>query len=98
MGEYNGAAVGAFETDSYLVACVAVDAAVKAADVKVEGVERNRLGSGACVKLRGRISDVRAAMDAAEEAARRMSPVTKSVVIPAPTEGTEKMLQMTIRK
>ena len=94
MGEYNGAAVGAFETDSYLVACVAVDAAVKAADVKVEGVERNRLGSGACVKLRGRISDV----DAAGEAARRMSPVTKSVVIPAPTEGTEKMLQMTIQK
>ena len=32
MGEYNGAAVGAFETDSYLVACVAVDAAVKAAE------------------------------------------------------------------
>lgn len=98
MGEFNGAAVGAFETDSYLVACVAIDAAVKAADVQVEGVERNRLASGACVKLRGRISDIRAAMEAAEEAASRLSPVTKSVVIPAPTEGTEKMLQVTINK
>ena len=53
MSEYNGAAVGAFEADSYLVCCVAIDAAVKAADVKVEGIERNRLKSGACVKLRG---------------------------------------------
>ena len=99
MSKYNGAAVGAFEADSYLVCCVAIDAAVKAADVKVEGIERNRLKSGACVKLRGRISDVKAAMEAAEEAAKRsVAPITKSVIIPSPTPDTEIMLEMTINK
>lgn len=98
MSEYNGAAVGAFEADSYLVCCVAIDAAVKAADVKVEGIERNRLKSGACVKLRGRISDIKAAMEAAQEAAKRLSPITKSVIIPSPTPDTEIMLEMTINK
>ena len=98
MSEYNGAAVGAFEADSYLVCCVAIDAAVKAADVKVEGIERNRLKSGACVKLRGRVSDIKAAMEAAEEAAKRLSTITKSVIIPAPSPDTEIMLHMTINK
>ena len=98
MSEYNGAAVGAFEADSYLVCCVAIDAAVKAADVKVEGIERNRLKSGACVKLRGRVSDIKAAMEAAEEAARRLSPITKSVIIPAPSPDTEIMLPYLLHK
>ena len=98
MSEYNGKALGAFEADSYLVCCVAIDAAVKAADVQVEGIERTRLKSGACVKLRGSVSDVKAAIEAAEEAAKRLSPITKTVVIPAPSPDTEIMLQMTINK
>ena len=35
------------------------DAAAKAAGVKIQSVERNRLGAGACVKMRGSISDVK---------------------------------------
>ena len=37
-------------------------------------------------------------MEAAEEAARRLSPITKSVIIPAPSPDTEIMLHMTINK
>ena len=98
MSEYNGAAVGAFEADSYLVCCVAIDAAVKAADVKVEGIERNRLKSGACVKMRGSISDVNAAMEAAVAAGEQHGTVTSHHVIAAPADDTEIAMSMTIYK
>ena len=62
---YNGMAVGIFELDSLAACFVALDAASKAANVKIQNVERNRLGAGACVKMRGSVSDVTAAMDAA---------------------------------
>ena len=47
---YNGMAVGVFELDNLVACFVALDAASKAANVKIQGVERNRLKSGACVK------------------------------------------------
>ena len=47
---YNGMAVGIFELDSLAACFVALDAASKAANVKIQNVERNRLGAGACVK------------------------------------------------
>ena len=46
---YNGMAVGIFELDSLAACFVALDAASKAANVKIQNVERNRLGAGACV-------------------------------------------------
>ena len=62
--QYHGMAIGIFELDSECVCFVALDAAAKAAAVQIQGVERNRLGAGACVKMRGSISDVKAAMEA----------------------------------
>ena len=47
---YNGMAVGIFELDSLAACFVALDAASKAANVKIQNVERNRLGAGAMRK------------------------------------------------
>ena len=63
--EYKGMAIGVFELESECACFVALDAAAKAADVKIQGVERNRLSAGACVKMRGTVSNVNAAMEAA---------------------------------
>ena len=67
--DYTGMAIGIFELESECICFVALDAAAKAADVKIQGVERPS-ESGACVKMRGRVSDVKAAMEAALDAAR----------------------------
>ena len=65
-GQYEGMAIGVFELDSECACFVALDAAAKAADVKIQAVERNRLGAGACVKMRGNVSNVNAAMEVAQ--------------------------------
>ena len=92
-------AIGVFELDSFLSCFVALDAAAKAANVKMQGVERNRLKSGACVKMRGSVSDVNAAMDAALQAAQDMeSEVYSHTVIASPSEDSELAIKMTINK
>lgn len=92
-------AIGVFELDSFLSCFVALDAAAKAANVKIQGVERNRLKSGACVKMRGSVSDVNAAMDAALQAAQDMgSEVYSHTVIASPSEDSEIAIKMTINK
>jgi microcompartment protein CcmL/EutN len=95
---YKGMALGMFELDNLVACFVALDAASKAANVRIQGVERNRLKSGACVKMRGKVSDVRAAMEAALAAARPMATVVSQNIIAAPTEDTEIGLEMTILK
>ena len=92
---YDGMAVGVFD----LVACfVALDAASKAANVKIQSVERNRLKSGACVKMRGSVSDVNAAMEVALETAKPLGKIVSHTVIASPTADTETALKMTINK
>ena len=95
---YNGMAVGVFELDNLVACFVALDAASKAANVKIQGVERNRLKSGACVKMRGSVSDVNAAMEAALETAKPLARIVNHTVIASPTSDTEAALQMTINK
>ena len=95
---YNGMAIGVFELDSECACFVALDAAAKAANVKIQSVERNRLKSGACVKMRGTISDVKAAMEAALETAAPISKIYSHTIIASPTEGTEVAAAMTINK
>ena len=95
---YNGMAVGVFELDNLVACFVALDAASKAANVKIQGVERNRLKSGACVKMRGTVSDVKAAMEAALKAAEPLAKIVNHTVIASPTEDTEIALKMTINK
>lgn len=99
MSQYENMAIGIFELDSYLSCFVALDAAAKAANVKIQGVERNRLKSGACVKMRGYISDVNAAMDAALLAAKENgAEVYAHTVIAQPLADVEPGIEMTINK
>lgn len=96
---FAGQAIGVFELDSYLSCFVALDAAAKAASVRIQGIERNRLKSGACVKMRGSVSDVRAAMEAALATAEKMdSEVYSHTIIASPSEETETAIEMTINK
>lgn len=95
---YNGMAVGVFELDNLVACFVALDAAVKAANVTIQSVERNRLKSGACVKMRGSVSDVNAAMEVALEAAKPLGQVVSHTVIASPTADTETALAMTVNK
>jgi len=95
---YQGLAIGIFETDGLCTAYVALDAAAKAADVRIQSVERNRLKSGACVKMRGHISDVSAAMAAAVAAAEKHGTVISQHVIAAPADDTELAMSMTVYK
>ena len=95
---YEGKAIGIFEVDNLVAAFVALDAASKAADVMIQAVERNRLKSGACVKMRGNISDIKAAMEAAIAAAERIGNVTASTIIASPTSDTEIAMKMTVNK
>lgn len=99
MSQYENMAIGIFELDSYLSCFVALDAAAKAANVKIQGVERNRLKSGACVKMRGYISDVNAAMEAALEAAKdNGAEIYAHTVIAQPLPDVEPGIEMTINK
>lgn len=95
---FEGKAIGVFELDSECACFVALDAAAKAADVRIQGVERNRLKQGACVKMRGSVSDVTAAMEAALRVAEPISKVFSHTIIAAPNEDTEVAIKMTINK
>ena len=95
---YDGMAVGVFELDNLVACFVALDAASKAANVKIQSVERNRLKSGACVKMRGSVSDVNAAMEVALETAKPLGKIVSDTVIASPTADTETALKMTINK
>lgn len=96
--KYDGMAVGVFELDNLVACFVALDAASKAANIKIQSVERNRLKSGACVKMRGSVSDVNAAMEVALETAKSYGKVVSHTVIASPTADTEIALNMTIKK
>ena len=96
--QYTGMAIGAFELDSECACFVALDAAAKAADVKIQAVERNRLSAGACVKMRGTVSNVNAAMEAALRTAEPLSKIVSHTIIAAPSEETETAIGMTINK
>ncbi|MDC7288382.1 BMC domain-containing protein [Blautia schinkii] len=95
---YEGMAIGIFELDNLVACYVALDAASKAANVKIQGVERNRLKSGACVKMRGTVSDVNAAMEVALRTAEPLAQVVHHTVIASPTADTETAIKMTINK
>ena len=97
-GKYDGMAIGVFELDSECACFVALDAAAKAADIRMQSVERNRLKAGACVKMRGTISDVNAAMEAALAVAAPISKIVAHTVIASPDAGTEIAAAMTINK
>lgn len=96
--QYTGMAIGVFELESECACFVALDAAAKAAEVKIQAVERNRLSAGACVKMRGTVSNVNAAMEAALRTAEPLSKIVSHTIIAAPSEETETAITMTINK
>lgn len=96
--KYDGMAIGVFEMDNLVACFVGLDAASKAANVKIQSVERNRLKSGACVKIRGSVSDVTAAMEVALETAKPLGNLLSHTIIASPTPDTEIAAKMTINK
>lgn len=99
MNTYEGLAVATVEFDLMVPCLVAVDAATKTAKIQIEAVERNRLGSGVCVKMRGELSDLRFALEAAIEAGSAAGgKLVAKTLIPAPTKGTELAVRATMYK
>ena len=108
---YNGMAVGIFELDSFAACFVALDAASKAANIRIQNIERNRLGAGAIKTVaktaswrleskdvRGSVSDVNAAMDVALRTAEPIAKVVSHTVIASPAHDTEPAMYMTANK
>ncbi len=93
-------AVGMIEVYGLVAAFIAGDAGCKAANVTLEPFDRNRPVNPVevplivMVKFRGSVEDVKAAIFAAEEAAKGISGVISKHVISNPTKDAEKMLKI----
>lgn len=83
-------ALGIIETKGLVSLIEAADAAVKSADVKMNGWDK--IGSGlVCGFFSGNVAAVKAAVDAGAEAAAQVGEVNSVLVIPRPHEDLEKM-------
>ena len=95
-------AVGILEVYGLVTAFVAADAGCKAADVRLEVFDKNKPGNAdslpipllVCVKYRGSVAAVKAAVEAGIAAANEAGGVVQHYVIPNPDEGTVKMLKI----
>ena len=75
------------------------DAGCKAANVTLETFDRNKPANAdalpvpliICVKFRGSVEDVTAAVDAAQEVAERTTGMVSRYIISGPDEGTQMM-------
>lgn len=97
-----GKSVGIVEVYGLAAAFVACDVGCKAADVTVETFDKNKPGNPdgltvpliVAVKFRGNISAVREAVEAAKDAASKVSGVICSHIISNVEQDTEKMLKL----
>jgi microcompartment protein CcmL/EutN len=95
-------AVGMIEVFGLVAAFVAGDAGCKAANVTLENFDKNKPANAdklpvpliVMVKFRGSVEDVRAAVEAAEEAANKISGVVAKHIIANPEKDTGKMLKL----
>lgn len=95
-------AVGIVEVYGLVAAFAACDAGCKAADVTVEKFDKNKPANAdslpvpllVAVKFRGTVDNVTAAVEAALEAAKRVSGVVTHHIIPNVEDDTEKMLKI----
>ena len=71
---------------------------IRTAERRGERYGRGLQKPGACVKMRGSVSDVKAAMEAALDVARPLTKIVSHTVIASPSEDTEKAIAMTINK
>ncbi|MCL2421275.1 MAG: BMC domain-containing protein [Defluviitaleaceae bacterium] len=95
-------AVGILEVFGLACAFMAADSGCKAGNVRLENFDRNKPANAenlpvpllVTIKFRGAISDVEAAMDAAEATAKQHSGVVQRHIIASPTADTAKMLKL----
>ena len=83
-------ALGLIETRGLIGSIEAGDAMVKAANVRIRGIER--IGGGlVTVLVDGDVGAVKAAVQAGSSAAKKVGEVLSVHVIPRPHEDTEKL-------
>jgi len=83
-------AIGMIETKGLIGAVEALDAALKAANVKF--VRQDKVGSGlVAITVEGDVAAVKAAVDAGAEAGRRVGEVVSVHVIARPHEDVSKL-------
>lgn len=91
----NGMAVGLIETKGLTSAAAALDAAIKAAQVKCIGVEKvigvNKVIS-VTICIEGEVAAVQSAVSAGEEAGNRVGQVFAARVIPRPHGDVQKLV------
>ena len=95
-------AVGIIEVFGLTCAFVAGDAGCKAANVTMEAFDRNKPANAdalpvpliVCVKFRGSVEDVTAAIEAAALAAERLTGVVSKHIIARPEDDTQMMLKL----
>lgn len=81
---------GFIEVIGYVPAVAGADAMVKSANIETAGIEV--IGGGmVTVAIRGEIGAVRAALDAAEEAASRIGKVVHTNVIAKPDQSLQQL-------
>lgn len=91
----NNSALGIIETVGWVSLIEAADTMVKSANVSLVGYES--VGSGmVSASIRGDVAAVKAALDAAEAAVKRLGPnqLVASVIIPKPAEGLDTVLPL----
>ncbi len=95
-------AVGIIEVFGLVCAFVAGDAGCKAANVTMEPFDRNKPANAdalpvpliVCVKFRGSVEDVTAAVAAAEQAANSLTGTVSKHIMAGPAEDTEMMFKL----
>lgn len=89
-------ALGLIEAKGLTTAVAALDAASKAADVVLVGVEKIIGGPNAVgvnIQIAGEVAAVRAAVDSGVEAGNRVGVVIASHVIPRPHDEIDKLIE-----
>ena len=97
-----GKATGIIEVYGLACAFVACDAGCKAANVTVETFDKNKPANAdklpvpliVCIKFRGSVDDVTAGVEAAANAANRLTGVVSSHIIANTENDTEYMLKL----
>lgn len=95
-------AVGLLEVFGLTCAFVAADAGCKAGNVRIDAFDKNKpLGADklpvpllVCIKFRGSVEDVKAAMEAAIAKAESMTGVYQKHIIARPENGIEEFLDL----
>ncbi|MDN9009536.1 BMC domain-containing protein [Brevibacillus laterosporus] len=91
-------ALGLVETKGLLGAMEAADAALKAANVTLIGLEKLKKDGLITVKVKGDVGAVQAAVDAGSAAARQLNCLFNSLVIARPHEETAKIVTVDLPK